>query len=140
APERTAPDAQATFGRIQNLRFPCSYARGPTAAPLGGARPRGPRKPETLCPSLLVRAPLLPCTPNSLRQMLLLKLKPNAVAFRISEVRQAVDHPHHKEDGRVEPERNAGIAFFNLEQGCPADGGPLRGDGQGDAPPPPRVP
>jgi len=72
--------------------------------------------------------------------MVLFKLKADGVVFRIGEVREALDHAQHKKNRGVDPERNAGITLFNLDQRCPAYGGALRRDGYGDPPPPPGVP
>ena len=46
---------------------------------------------------------------------------------------------HHEENRGVDPEGNAGVALFNLDQRGPADGGALRRDSHGDTPPPPGV-
>ncbi len=71
--------------------------------------------------------------------MLLIKLKANDVVFRIGKVREAIDYAHHKQDCGVDPDGHAGLALFNLDQGCPADGGALRRDGHGNTSPPPGV-
>jgi len=68
--------------------------------------------------------------------MLLFKLKSDRIGFRISEVREALDHAHNKQDRGVYPDRDAGIALFNLDQRRPAYGSALRRNGHRDAPPP----
>jgi hypothetical protein len=74
-----------------------------------------------------------------LRQVFLFKLKPDRVVFRIGKVRDALNHPHYEKDCGVYPDRNTGIALFNLDERCPADGGALRRDSHGNTPPPPGV-
>jgi len=73
---------------------------------------------------------------NSLRQVLLFELKTDGVGFWVGKVSKALDHAYHEEDRGVDPEGDAGIAFFNLDQGGPADGGALSRNGHGDAPSP----
>ena len=71
--------------------------------------------------------------------MLFLELKADRVVCRIGELREPVGHPQDEEDGGIDPDADAGISLFNLDQRCPADRGTRRRDGHGNAPSPPRV-
>ena len=72
--------------------------------------------------------------------MLLFELEPDGIILGVRDVREALGHAHDEEDCCVDAHRDAGIAFFNLDECRSADGGTLGHDGRRDAPPPPGVP
>jgi hypothetical protein len=72
--------------------------------------------------------------------MFFLKLKADRIIFRIGQLRDALDHAHYKKDGCIDSDGDAGIAFFDLDERCSADRGPLRRRYHGNAPATPSVP
>jgi hypothetical protein len=71
--------------------------------------------------------------------MFLFELQAYSVVFRSDQIGQAVRHPQYKKDRGVYPDRDAGIAFFNLYQRRATYRRTLRRDSRRDAPPPPGI-
>ena len=61
------------------------------------------------------------------------------IVLRRGEIAQPVRHAQHKKDRGVYPDRDAGIALFNFDEGRAADRRALRRDCRWDAPPPPGI-
>ena len=58
---------------------------------------------------------LLPARqPDSFRQVLFFKLKPDGIVSGISHIGQSVSHSKRKENSGVCADRDAGVTFFNL--------------------------
>jgi hypothetical protein len=72
--------------------------------------------------------------------MFFLKLKADRIVSWIGEIGDALDHAHHKKDGGIDPDRDAGIALFNLDERRPANRGALRRRYHGNPTAPPGVP
>ena len=71
--------------------------------------------------------------------MLLFKFEPDRIVPGVGHVGEPIDHSQGEEDRGVSAQRDAGVALLYLVQGRPADGGPLRQNRDGYAPPPPRI-
>jgi hypothetical protein len=71
--------------------------------------------------------------------MFLFELQAHGVVLRSDQIGQAVRHAQYKKDRGVYPDRDAGIAFFNLYQCRAAYRRTLRRDSRRDAPPPPGI-
>jgi hypothetical protein len=83
---------------------------------------------------------LFPWPSNPLRQALLFELEAYRVNPGVGQVGETISHTQYKQDDGIASNRNAGLAFFDLDQCRPAYGRPLCGDFCGNPPPPPRVP
>jgi hypothetical protein len=94
---------------------------------------------EPLCPSLVFRAFRAALHANALRQVFFFELQAHGIVLRRGEIAKPVRHAQHKKDRGVYPDRDAGFALFNLDEGRAADRGALRRDGRRDASPPPGV-